>query len=75
MTSTTDAPPSPVKMEFLKLKPLPRAVRRQQLKQLIKKGFDGYRVGYDEGFVAGLEAAKAAIRVQEAPGTPEVTGA
>ena len=56
-------------MEFIKLNPLPRYIRRRNLRDLIKKGHDPYTTGlytgqltgYKQGYAEGLLAAQKII--------------
>ena len=55
--STNDAPTYEPNMEFKKIDPLPRYIRRNMLKAAIKAGKEPYAEGYEKGY----EAAKAVM--------------
>ena len=68
-------------MEFIKLNPLPRYIRRRNLRDLIKKGHDPYTTGlytgqltgYKQGYAEGLAAAQKIIMEKSIPtAIPEI---
>src|SRR5437867_10555215 len=62
-------------MEFAKLNPLPRYIRRQNLRDLIKKGHDPYTTGlytgqmtgFKQGYAQGLADAQKLIMEKSIP--------